>query len=156
MRRGPRPRTRRPGPGPLPVLLRLVHDRLAEAVDRLAAVPGASAAVLRARVLAADRLPVKAMVTAGTLLPKERSGAADINKHYVTGPNYLLPYAARAADDHRARPPAAFTRPPRSSPSSARPPMPPSSPPPSAGVLIPCLHRPPSWPRPTTSSPTPS
>ncbi|MFE6780478.1 IucA/IucC family protein [Streptomyces sp. NPDC057702] len=46
--------------------------------------------VLRERLLRADRLPVKAMVTAGTLLAKERSGAADINKHYVSGPNYLL------------------------------------------------------------------
>ena len=45
--------------------------------------------MLRARVLDADRLPVKAMITAGTLLTKERSGAADINKHYVDGPNYL-------------------------------------------------------------------
>ena len=32
----------------------------------------------------------KAMVTAGTLLSKARSGAADINKHYTTGPNDLL------------------------------------------------------------------
>jgi hypothetical protein len=37
------------------------------------------------------------MVTAGTLLTKERSGASDINKHYTTGPNYLrLPQGARA------------------------------------------------------------
>ncbi|KPC73446.1 hypothetical protein ADL35_27570, partial [Streptomyces sp. NRRL WC-3753] len=49
------------------------------------------AAVLRTRVLDADRLPVKAMVTAGSLLTKRRSGASDINKHYVTGPNYLTP-----------------------------------------------------------------
>jgi len=69
-------------------LLGLVRDRLAEAVDRLG---GDAGAVLRARVLEAPRLPVKAMVTAGTLLTKERSGAADINKHYTTGPNYLLP-----------------------------------------------------------------
>jgi len=41
-------------------------------------------------VLEAPRLPVKAMVSAGTLLSKERSGAADVNKHYTTGPNYLL------------------------------------------------------------------
>ncbi len=41
-------------------------------------------------VLDAPELPVKAMVSAGTLLSKERSGAADINKHYTTGPNYLL------------------------------------------------------------------
>lgn len=68
-------------------LLDLVRDRLTEAVDRLG---GDAGAVLRARVLDAPRLPVKAMVTAGTLLSKERSGAADINKHYTTGPNYLL------------------------------------------------------------------
>ncbi|ELS58753.1 IucA/IucC family protein [Streptomyces viridochromogenes] len=69
-------------------LLALIRTRLSEAVDRLG---GDAAAVLRARVLDAPRLPVKAMVTAGTLLSKERSGAADINKHYTTGPNYLLP-----------------------------------------------------------------
>ncbi|MDF3147251.1 MULTISPECIES: IucA/IucC family siderophore biosynthesis protein [unclassified Streptomyces] len=69
-------------------LLDLIRDRLTEAVDRLG---GDAGAVLRARVLDAPRLPVKAMVTAGTLLSKERSGAADINKHYTTGPNYLLP-----------------------------------------------------------------
>lgn len=77
----------RHGRAPLPELLDLVRDRLTEAVDRLG---GAAAAVLRARVLNAPELPVKAMVTAGTLLSKERSGAADINKHYTTGPNYLL------------------------------------------------------------------
>ncbi|WP_322725423.1 IucA/IucC family protein [Streptomyces spongiae] len=76
------------GRAPLPLLLGLVRHRLAEAVDRLGGGPGA---VLRARVLDAPRLPVKAMVTAGTLLSKERSGAADVNKHYTTGPNYLLP-----------------------------------------------------------------
>ncbi len=33
---------------------------------------------------------MKAMLTAGTLLPKQRLGCADINKHYLrTGPNYL-------------------------------------------------------------------
>ena len=79
------------GRAPLDVLLRQLRDRLTEAVDRLgAAYPGRAAAVLRARVLDADRLPVKAMVTAGTLFTKDRSGAADVNKHYVTGPNYLL------------------------------------------------------------------
>lgn len=42
------------------------------------------------RVLTADHLPVKAMLTAGTLLPKQRTGCADINKYYLrTGPNYL-------------------------------------------------------------------
>lgn len=69
-------------------VLDLVRDRLTEAVDRLGGDAGDE---LRARVLLAARLPVKAMVTAGTLLSKERSGAADINKHYTTGPNYLLP-----------------------------------------------------------------
>lgn len=70
---------------PLAVTLGLLRTRLAEAAAR-AGEPGA---VLRAAVLDADRLPVKAMVTAGTLLDKERSGAADINKHYTSGPNYL-------------------------------------------------------------------
>ncbi|MHC5700118.1 IucA/IucC family protein [Streptomyces tirandamycinicus] len=80
----------RHGRAPLDRLLRLVRDRLAEAVERLGTGPGEPGAVLRARVLDAPALPVKAMVTAGTLLAKERSGASDINKHYTTGPNYLL------------------------------------------------------------------
>ncbi|WP_329223158.1 IucA/IucC family siderophore biosynthesis protein [Streptomyces sp. NBC_01485] len=77
----------RHGRAPLPALLAMVRDRLAEAVGLLGGEPGE---VLRERVLDAPRLPVKAMVTAGTLLTKERSGAADVNKHYTTGPNYLL------------------------------------------------------------------
>nr|WP_308296220.1 IucA/IucC family protein [Streptomyces sp. ISL-96] len=80
----------RHGRAPLDTLLRLVRDRLAEAVERLGTAPGEPGAVLRAHVLDAPSLPVKAMVTAGTLLSKERSGAADINKHYTDGPNYLL------------------------------------------------------------------
>lgn len=80
----------RHGRAPLDVLLRLVRDRLGEAVDRLGTAPGEPGNVLRRQVLDAPRLPVKAMVSAGTLLTKERSGAADINKHYTTGPNYLL------------------------------------------------------------------
>ncbi|MBC3993541.1 IucA/IucC family protein, partial [Streptomyces sp. AC563] len=91
----------RAGRAPLATLIDLLVDRLTEAIDQLgpAAAPApttdptalaAPDAVLRARVLNADRLPVKAMVTAGTLLAKERSGAADVNKHYVSGPNYLL------------------------------------------------------------------
>ncbi|MEU7487163.1 IucA/IucC family protein [Streptomyces sp. NPDC042319] len=83
----------RHGRAPLDRLLALVRDRLAEAVERLGTGPGEPGAVLRARLLAAPSLPVKAMVSAGTLLTKERSGAADINKHYTTGPNYLLPTA---------------------------------------------------------------
>ncbi|MEU6237406.1 IucA/IucC family protein [Kitasatospora sp. NPDC047058] len=70
-------------------LLALLRKRLAEAVDRL----GPAGEPLRAALLDAERLPVKAMVTAGTLLSKQRSGAADINKHYTDGPNYLLPHA---------------------------------------------------------------
>ncbi|WRZ54960.1 IucA/IucC family siderophore biosynthesis protein [Streptomyces sp. NBC_01314] len=83
----------RHGRAPLPELLNLVRDRLSEAVDRLG---GDAAAVLRERVLNAPELPVKAMVSAGTLMSKERTGAADINKHYTTGPNYLLPEGGSA------------------------------------------------------------
>ncbi|MFG2502934.1 IucA/IucC family protein [Streptomyces sp. NPDC048441] len=79
----------RHGRAPLERLLRLVRERLAEAVERIGAGPGEPGALLKAHVLDAAELPVKAMVTAGTLLSKERSGAADINKHYTTGPNYL-------------------------------------------------------------------
>ncbi|WP_406398085.1 IucA/IucC family siderophore biosynthesis protein [Streptomyces sp. NBC_00879] len=79
----------RHGRAPLHRLLSLVRDRLTEAVERLGTGPGQPGAVLREHVLDAARLPVKAMVTAGTLLSKERSGASDINKHYTTGPNYL-------------------------------------------------------------------
>jgi siderophore synthetase component len=63
------------------------RDRILDLVrDRLDAM---ACPRLRAHVLDSARLPVKAMVTAGTLLSKERSGVADINKHYTTGPNYL-------------------------------------------------------------------
>ncbi|MGI5322807.1 IucA/IucC family protein [Actinomadura nitritigenes] len=58
--------------------------------DRLAAALGPRDAFLRSRTLDADALPGKAMVTAGTLVDKARTGAADINKHYgPPGPNYL-------------------------------------------------------------------
>ena len=50
----------------------------------------AAARLLTDRVLDAETLPVKAMLTAGTLLPKQRTGCADVNKYYLrTGPNYL-------------------------------------------------------------------
>ncbi|GAB2810883.1 hypothetical protein GCM10022221_05390 [Actinocorallia aurea] len=66
---------------PLPAALRLVRDRLDETVTD---------PFLRARTLEAPRLPSKAMLTAGTLVPKARTGSADINKHYgPPGPNYL-------------------------------------------------------------------
>lgn len=67
-------------------VLALLRKRLAEAVDRI----GPTGDPLRTDLLEAERLPVKAMVSAGTLLSKQRSGAADINKHYTSGPNYLL------------------------------------------------------------------
>ncbi|KIQ61873.1 siderophore biosynthesis protein [Kitasatospora griseola] len=74
------------GRAPLEQTLGLLRTTLSEAVERL----GPVGAPLRTDLLDAERLPVKAMVTAGTLLAKDRSGAADINKHYTSGPNYLL------------------------------------------------------------------
>jgi siderophore synthetase component len=69
---------------PLPAGLALIRARLAEAIDEH------DQPFLRARTLDAGRLPVKAMVTAGTLVDKARTGARDINKHYgPPGPNYL-------------------------------------------------------------------
>lgn len=75
-------------------LFDLARTRLEEAAERWcdASDPRSRAAarLLRTRILDADRLPVKAMVTAGTLLPKERLGCTDVNKYYLrTGPNYL-------------------------------------------------------------------
>ncbi|MEU5789570.1 IucA/IucC family protein [Micromonospora purpureochromogenes] len=62
--------------------------RLAAARDRWGDGPAARS--FTDRVLRAARLPVKAMLTAGTLLPKQRLGCADVNKYYRrTGPNYL-------------------------------------------------------------------
>lgn len=78
------------GRAPLERLLDLVRDLLDRAARRLGTGPGEAGAVLRDRVLDAPYLPIKAMVSAGTLLTKDRSGATDINKHYSTGPNYLL------------------------------------------------------------------
>jgi siderophore synthetase component len=66
----------------------LLRDTLAEAIDEHGYDP--MARLLRARTLDAARLTGKSMVTAGTLVTKERSGARDINKYYGTsGPNYL-------------------------------------------------------------------
>ncbi|MFC5749329.1 IucA/IucC family protein [Actinomadura rugatobispora] len=65
-------------------------DGLAMIRDRLDAALGPGDAFLRARTLDAGTLPTKAMVTAGTLVDKARTGSADINKHYgPPGPNYL-------------------------------------------------------------------
>jgi siderophore synthetase component len=80
---------------------RTLRDLLAAAIDRHTGSP--DAALLRAATLDADRLPVKAMVTAGTLLSKQRSGAADVNKYYrLSGPNYLAAQALPDARHHRA------------------------------------------------------
>jgi IucA / IucC family/Ferric iron reductase FhuF-like transporter len=68
---------------PLRTGLGLVAGRLDEAL-------GCDHPVLRAGTLDAETLPGKAMVTAGTLVDKARTGAADVNKHYgPPGPNYL-------------------------------------------------------------------
>ncbi|SEH03560.1 Siderophore synthetase component [Nonomuraea solani] len=66
----------------------LLRDTLAEALGEHGDHP--MARLLRARTLDAARLTGKSMITAGTLVAKERSGARDINKFYGTsGPNYL-------------------------------------------------------------------
>ncbi|GAB3970180.1 IucA/IucC family protein [Plantactinospora veratri] len=88
---------------PVPAPGAALRRRLLAARDRWTAAPtrtspagppgwdtAAAGRLLTERVLTADRLPVKAMLTAGTLLPKQRTGCADINKYYLrTGPNYL-------------------------------------------------------------------
>jgi hypothetical protein len=70
---------------PLATGLNLIRERLGAALDA-----HDDTGFLRARTLDADRLPGKAMITAGTLVGKDRTGADDINKHYgPPGPNYL-------------------------------------------------------------------
>jgi hypothetical protein len=66
----------------------LVRDALTRALEPYGDEP--MARLLRARTLDAARLVGKSMITAGTLVAKERTGAKDINKYYGTsGPNYL-------------------------------------------------------------------
>ncbi|MER7456598.1 IucA/IucC family protein [Micromonospora sp. NPDC126480] len=73
---------------PVPSPAAALGPRLAAARDRWG--DAATARYFTDRVLRAAHLPVKAMLTAGTLLPKQRLGCADINKYYRrTGPNYL-------------------------------------------------------------------
>lgn len=68
----------------------LLRDLLAAAIHRHP--DDADRRLLVALTLDADLLPVKAMVTVGTWLSKQRSGAVDVNKHYRrSGPNYLAP-----------------------------------------------------------------
>ena len=70
---------------PLATGLGLIREHLGAALDA-----HDDSGFLRARTLEADRLPGKAMVTAGTLVGKDRTRAEDINKHYgPPGPNYL-------------------------------------------------------------------
>jgi hypothetical protein len=78
----------RRGYAPLPELLDMVRRALAGALD--AEADTLATRRLRARVLESGRLTGKAMVTAGTLTEKSRTGARDINKFYGPGgPNYL-------------------------------------------------------------------
>jgi siderophore synthetase component len=78
------------GYAPQPELLAVVRRALTAALERYVDVPAAT--LLRARVLEAERLPGKAMVTAGTLTDSARTGARDVNKFYGPGgPNYLRP-----------------------------------------------------------------
>ncbi|MEU8132510.1 IucA/IucC family protein [Streptodolium elevatio] len=80
------------GRAPLPALMALLRRRLEAAAARHPDSP--DLALLHERLFAGRSMPVKLMVTAGTLLDKARSGASDINKHYAwTGPNYLVPQA---------------------------------------------------------------
>ncbi|MEW2426582.1 IucA/IucC family protein [Micromonospora sp. NPDC047644] len=73
---------------PVPTPAEALVPRLAAARDRWG--DGPAVRTFTERVLHAARLPIKAMLTAGTLLPKQRLGCADINKYYLrTGPNYL-------------------------------------------------------------------
>lgn len=73
---------------PVPTPAEALVPRLAAARDRWG--DGPAVRTFTERVLHATQLPIKAMLTAGTLLPKQRLGCADINKYYLrTGPNYL-------------------------------------------------------------------
>lgn len=67
-----------------------IEDAARRWCDRSDPASVAAAELLRHRVLDAQRWPIKAMVTAGTLLPKHRLGCTDVNKYYLrSGPNYL-------------------------------------------------------------------
>ncbi|MET8350778.1 IucA/IucC family siderophore biosynthesis protein [Micromonospora sp. NPDC005206] len=73
---------------PVPAPAAALAPRLAAARDRWGDGPAVRS--FTERVLRAAHLPIKAMLTAGTLLPKQRLGCSDVNKYYRrTGPNYL-------------------------------------------------------------------
>jgi siderophore synthetase component len=73
---------------PVGPLLALIRPLLTEAAGKY---PDArDTPRLRAGILEARRLPVKRALTAATLLPKTRTGAADVNKYYgADAPSYL-------------------------------------------------------------------
>jgi siderophore synthetase component len=73
---------------PVAALLARVRPLIADVVE---AHRGArDAALLISGILRAERLPVKRTLTAATLLPKSRTGAADVNKFYgADAPSYL-------------------------------------------------------------------
>ncbi|HEY0718933.1 MAG TPA: ferric iron reductase, partial [Streptosporangiaceae bacterium] len=76
------------GQAPRAVLLDLIGESLVRALDRYPGHP--AAALLRARVLTADRLPNPRLLTAGALTSRTRTGASDGHDlHGPTGPNYL-------------------------------------------------------------------
>lgn len=69
-------------------LLDLVRPLLVEAAAR--DVDSRDASLLETGIIAVSRLPVKRALTAATLLPKTRTGAADVNKYYgADAPSYL-------------------------------------------------------------------
>jgi siderophore synthetase component len=69
-------------------LLDLIRPLLTEIV---ATYPDSrDASLLRTGIMEVSRLPVKRALTAATLLPKTRTGAADVNKYYgADAPSYL-------------------------------------------------------------------
>jgi hypothetical protein len=68
--------------------LALIRPLLAEALEHDPAARDASR--FRAGIMESRRLPVKRALTAATLLPKTRTGAADVNKYYgADAPSYL-------------------------------------------------------------------
>jgi siderophore synthetase component len=73
---------------PVRPLLGLARALLEEAAARSPQVR--DGALLTAGIMGVSRLPVKRALTAATLLPKTRTGAADVNKYYgADAPSYL-------------------------------------------------------------------
>ena len=73
---------------PVRPLLGLARALLEEAAARYP--DSRDAALLTTGIIGVSRLPVKRALTAATLLPKTRTGAADVNKYYgADAPSYL-------------------------------------------------------------------